>query len=72
MDREQIKEKNDLKDKIVQISIDICECTRDSFQEAVERNGKTVEDVLTLYMKKYVWKQSELQRNREKKRQSIG
>jgi metal-responsive CopG/Arc/MetJ family transcriptional regulator len=58
--------------KIVRVSIEIPEQIRDDFRDAVERNGKLMNDVLRLYMQKYTWKQSELQRNRQKRRQSIG
>jgi metal-responsive CopG/Arc/MetJ family transcriptional regulator len=58
--------------KIVRVSIEIPEQLRDDFRDAVERNGKSMKDVLKLYMQKYTWKQSELQRNRQKRRQSIG
>lgn len=57
--------------KTVRLSIGIQESIRDDFRDAVERNGKTMKDVLTLYMKKYIWKQGELQRNRQKRRHSI-
>jgi len=56
----------------VEVVIEIPENIRDNFQEAVERNGKSMKDVLKLYMQKYIWKQSELQRNRQKRRQNIG
>ncbi len=58
--------------KCARLSIEVPEKIRDEFQEAVERNGKTVKEVLKLYMQKYIWKQGELQRNREKRRQNIG
>jgi hypothetical protein len=29
-------------------------------------------DVLKLYMQKYIWKQGELQRNRQKRREELG
>ncbi|WP_026574198.1 hypothetical protein [Bacillus sp. UNC438CL73TsuS30] len=57
--------------KTVRLSIEVPECIRDEFRDAVEKNGKCMKDVLRLYMQKYIWKQSELQRNREKRRQSI-
>ncbi|MBM7656487.1 hypothetical protein [Neobacillus cucumis] len=39
---------------------------RDNFLEAVEKNGKSMTEDLKKNMKKYIWKQSELQRNRQK------
>ncbi|MDR6999642.1 hypothetical protein [Neobacillus niacini] len=63
---------NKIDPKIVRVSIEIPEQLRDDFRDAVERNGKSMNDVLKLYMQKYTWKQSELQRNRQKRRQSIG
>ncbi|PLS07086.1 hypothetical protein [Neobacillus cucumis] len=60
------------KPETVRLIIEIPVCIRDEFKNAVERNGKTMKDVLKLYMQKYIWKQSELQRNRQKRRQSIG
>ncbi|MED3563423.1 hypothetical protein [Bacillus xiapuensis] len=57
--------------KTVRLSIEVPENIRDDFRDAVERNGKCMKDVLRLYMQKYIWKQSELQRNRQKHRQSI-
>ena len=56
----------------VQLSINIPENIRDDFRNVVERNGKTIEEVLKLYIQKYIWKQGELQRNRQKRRESIG
>lgn len=58
--------------KMVRVSVDVPESVRENFREAVERNGKTMKDVLTLYMQKYIWKQGELQRNRQKRRQDFG
>lgn len=58
--------------KMVRVSVDVPERVRENFREAVERNGKTMKDVLTLYMQKYIWKQGELQRNRQKRRQDFG
>ncbi|QCJ44485.1 hypothetical protein FAY30_22640 [Bacillus sp. S3] len=58
--------------KTARLSIEIPENVKNDFREAVERNGKTMKDVLKLYMQKYIWKQGELQRNREKRRQSLG
>jgi hypothetical protein len=66
------KQVNKLRVQSTRLSIDVPECIRDDFRDAVERNGKTMKDVLTLYMKKYIWKQGELQRNRQKRRQDIG
>ncbi|MBV7508691.1 hypothetical protein KW850_26095 [Bacillus sp. sid0103] len=63
---------NKLKVKISRLSIEVPECIKDDFREAVERNGKTMKDVLTLYMQKYIWKQGELQRNRQRRREDIG
>ncbi|WP_251551897.1 hypothetical protein [Neobacillus muris] len=58
--------------KMVRLTIEIPENIRDDFRDAVERNGKCMKEVLRLYMQKYIWKQSELQRNRQKRRQDIG
>nr|WP_263324694.1 hypothetical protein [Neobacillus sp. Marseille-Q6967] len=58
--------------KTVRVSIEIPENIRDNFRDAVERNGKTMKDVLTLYMQKYIWKQGELQKNRQKRRMELG
>jgi hypothetical protein len=66
------KKENQLHSKTVQLVIEIPEDIIDHFRDAVERNGKSVRDVLKLYMQKYIWKQSELQRNRQKRRQNIG
>jgi hypothetical protein len=66
------KRGNQLTAKTVQLVIEIPEDIVDHFQDAVERNGKSAKDVLKLYMQKYIWKQSELQRNRQKRRQNIG
>jgi hypothetical protein len=57
--------------KTVRLCIEVPENIRDEFRDAVERNGKCMKDVLRLYMQKYTWKQSELQRNRQKRRQNI-
>ncbi len=56
----------------VQLIVEIPESVMEQFQDAVEKNGKTMKDVLKLYMQKYIWKQSELQRNRQKRRQTLG
>lgn len=53
------------------LTIEVPENIRDEFRKAVERNGKTMKEVLTLYMQKYIWKQGELQRNRQKRREEI-
>ncbi|WP_462410992.1 hypothetical protein [Neobacillus sp. Marseille-QA0830] len=60
------------KGKTVRLTIEIPENIREEFRDAVERNGKCMKDVLRLYMQKYIWKQSELQRNRQKRRHNIG
>ncbi|MBI0581159.1 hypothetical protein IEC97_27990 [Neobacillus cucumis] len=65
------KKEKGISAKTVRLSIEVPECIRDEFRDAVEKNGKCMKDVLRLYMQKYIWKQSELQRNREKRRQSI-
>ncbi|MEH7417949.1 hypothetical protein V7266_21990 [Neobacillus drentensis] len=57
--------------KTVRLSIEIPENIRENFRDAVEKNGKCMKDVLKIYMQKYIWKQSELQRNRQKRRQNI-
>lgn len=62
----------EIKVKTVRLCIDVPENIRDDFRVAVERNGKTMKDVLKLYMQKYIWKQGELQRNRQIRRQDIG
>ena len=62
----------ELQTKTVPLTINVSENIKDDFRSVVERNGKTIEDVLKLYMQKYIWKQGELQRNRQKKRESIG
>lgn len=54
------------------LSIEVPENIKEGFRKAVEKNGKNIEEVLTLYMKKYIWKQGELQRNRQKRREGIG
>jgi hypothetical protein len=56
----------------VQLSIDVPDHIRDDFRDSVEKNGKTMNDVLKLYMQKYIWKQGELQRNRQKRREELG
>lgn len=58
--------------KTIEVIIEIPEKIIDDFRGAVERNGKSMNDVLRLYMQKYIWKQTELQRNRQMHRQSIG
>ncbi|MEH7306480.1 hypothetical protein [Neobacillus drentensis] len=63
---------NKLHVKTTRLSIEVPECIKDDFREAVERNGKTMKDVLSLYMQKYIWKQGELQRNRQRRREDIG
>ncbi|WP_042463007.1 hypothetical protein [Neobacillus dielmonensis] len=68
--KENKEKKGDL--KTVRLSIEIPEHIRDEFRDAVEKNGKCMKDVLRQYMQKYIWKQSELQRNRQKRRQNIG
>ena len=62
----------ELQAKTVPLTINVSENIKDDFRSVVERNGKTIEEVLKLYMQKYIWKQGELQRNRQKKRESIG
>lgn len=61
-----------LQGKTVRLSIGISETIRNDFRDAVEKNGKTMKEVLTLYMQKYIWKQGELQRNRQQRRHNIG
>jgi hypothetical protein len=61
-----------LKIETVQLSIDVPRHIRDVFQDSVEKNGKTMNDVLKLYIQKYIWKQGELQRNRQKRREDLG
>ncbi|MDQ0200437.1 hypothetical protein [Neobacillus ginsengisoli] len=61
-----------LQGKTVRLSIGISETIRNDFRDAVEKNGKTMKEVLTLYMQKYIWKQGELQRNRQQRRHDIG
>lgn len=68
----QEKREKGVNTKTVRLCIEIPENIRDDFRDAVERNGKSMKDVLRLYMQKYIWKQSELQRNRQKQRQNIG
>jgi hypothetical protein len=58
--------------KTVPFTIEVPENVRDKFREDVEKNGKTVDDVLKLYMQKYIWKQGELQKNRQRRRLEIG
>ena len=58
--------------KTIEVIIEIPEKIIDDFRGAVERNGKSMNDILRLYMQKYIWKQTELQRNRQMRRQSIG
>jgi hypothetical protein len=58
--------------KSVLLTIEVPENIRNKFQEAVEKNDKTVNDVLKLYMQKYIWKQGELQKNRQRRRREIG
>ena len=58
--------------KNIEVIIEIPEKIIDEFRGAVERNGKSINDVLRLYMQKYIWKQTELQRNRQMRRQGIG
>ena len=60
------------KGETVPFTIEVPENVRDKFREAVENNGKAVEEVLKLYMQKYTWKQGELQKNRQKRRMEIG
>lgn len=60
------------RNKNVEVNFEIPENIIQSFRDAVEKNGKSMNDVLRLYMQKYIWKQSELQRNRQMRRQSIG
>lgn len=60
------------RNKTVDVNIKIPEKVINDFLNALERNGKSMNDVLRLYMQKYIWKQSELQRNRYLHRQSIG
>ena len=66
------KKRNQVDKETVQLVIDVPQIVIDNFQDAVERNGKSMADVLKLYMQKYIWKQSELQRNRQKRRENIG
>lgn len=53
--------------KKVRLSFEVPEYVRDEFKKAVEKNGKTMTHVLTEYMKRYVRKQRELERNRQKR-----
>jgi hypothetical protein len=66
------KKGKELKVATVQLSIEIPRHIRDEFRDSVEKNGKTMNDVLKLYMQKYIWKQGELQRNRQKRREQLG
>ena len=68
---EEIRGKK-LKLSTVQLSVDVPRHIRDAFRDSVEKNGKTMNDVLKLYMQKYIWKQGELQRNRQKRREELG
>ena len=68
--KEELREKK--LTETVQLSIDVPQHIRDKFLEAVEISGKSINDVLKLYMQKYTWKQGELQRNRQKRRQELG
>ena len=61
-----------LKIETVQLRIDVPRHIRDDFRDSVEKNGKTMNDVLKLYIQKYIWKQGELQRNRQKRREELG
>ncbi|MED4227911.1 hypothetical protein [Neobacillus cucumis] len=63
---------NQINKETVQLVIEIPEKVRDNFRDAVEKNGKSMTEVLKTYMQKYIWKQSELQRNRQKRRENIG
>jgi hypothetical protein len=56
----------------VQLSIEVPRHLKDGFRDSVEKNGKTMNDVLKLYIQKYIWKQGELQRNRQKRREELG
>ena len=69
--KEEQREKK-LQDETVQLSIDVPQHIRDNFLHALEKSGKTINDVLKVYMQKYTWKQGELQRNRQKRRQDLG
>ncbi|MEH7073410.1 hypothetical protein [Neobacillus drentensis] len=68
--KEELREKK-FRAETVQLSIDVPQHIRDNFLEALEKSGKTINDVLKLYMQKYAWKQGELQRNRQKRRQDL-
>jgi len=63
---------NQINKETIQLVIEIPEKVIDNFRDAVEKNGKSMTDVLKKYMQKYIWKQSELQRNRQKRRENIG
>ncbi|MEH7121393.1 hypothetical protein V7128_28935 [Neobacillus vireti] len=65
------RKRNEVNTKTVRLSIEVPENIRENFRDAVEKNGKCMKDVLKIYMQKYIWKQSELQRNRQKRRQNI-
>ena len=69
--KEELKEKKS-QVETVQLRIDVPQHIRDNFLEALEKSGKTINDVLKLYMQKYAWKQGELQRNRQRRRQDLG
>lgn len=60
-----------IKVKKVRLSLEIPEYIRDDFKEVVEKKGKTMTYVLTEYMKRYVRKQRELERNRQRKKQKV-
>lgn len=60
------------RNKNVEVNVEIPEKILQGFLDAVEKNGKSMNDVLRVYMQKYIWKQSELQRNRQMRRQRIG
>ncbi|MBS4215260.1 MULTISPECIES: hypothetical protein [Neobacillus] len=62
----------ELRNKNVEVNFEIPEKILQGFLDAVEKNGKSMNDVLRVYMQKYIWKQSELQRNRQMRRQNIG
>jgi hypothetical protein len=68
----EVKRGKKLKVETVQLSIDVPRHIRDDFRDSVEKTGKTMNDVLKLYMQKYIWKQGELQRNRQKRREDLG
>lgn len=66
------KRGNNFRVETVQLSIDVPRHIRDGFRDSVEKNGKTMNDVLKLYIQKYIWKQGELQKNRQKRREELG